>query len=103
MKFGERVIEAMRKIPRGRITTYKLIAHHLNCKAYQAVGNAVGANPFAPKVPCHRVVKSDGTIGNYGGGVKKKIRLLRSEGIKINGESKKAKILNFDKILFTFE
>ena len=100
--FNEKVIDLMRKIPKGKITTYKLIAHKLGCKAYRAVGNAVGANPYAPVVPCHRVCKTNGTVGNYGGGVGKKIKLLREEGIKIDGESKKSKIINFDKVLFKF-
>lgn len=102
MKFSGRVIEAMRKIPRGRVTTYKEIAHYLGCKAYRAVGNAVGANPYAPIVPCHRVVKSNGTVGNYGSGAKKKIKLLRREGIKTEGNGKDARIVNFDKVLFKF-
>lgn len=101
-KFQEKVIELMRKIPKGKVTTYKFIAHKLGCKAYRAVGNAVGANPFAPVVPCHRVCKTDGTVGNYGGGAKKKIKLLRREGIKIQGNDKKAKIVDFDKVLFKF-
>jgi len=100
--FHERVIELMRRIPKGKVTTYKLIAHKLGCKAYRAVGSAVGSNPFAPVVPCHRVCKSNGTVGNYGGGVKKKIKLLRKEGIKIDGKDKKARILDFDKVLFKF-
>lgn len=99
MKFNERVIEAMRKIPRGRVTTYKQIAHYLGCRAYRAVGNAVGANPYAPIVPCHRVVKSNGTVGKFGGGVNKKIKILRKEGIKILGNDRNAKIENFGKVL----
>jgi O-6-methylguanine DNA methyltransferase len=101
--FGSRVIEAMKHIPRGRVTTYKAIAHSLGCKAYRAVGNAVGANPYAPVVPCHRVVKSDGTVGNYGSGVRRKIELLNKEGIRIYGNSRSAKVLDFEKVLFRFK
>ncbi len=100
--FQEKVIDLMRKIPEGKVTTYKLIAQKLGCKAYRAVGNAVGANPFAPVVPCHRVVKTDGTVGNYGGDVKKKIVLLKKEGVQINGKTRKAKIADFKKVLFIF-
>lgn len=100
LSFHDKVIEIMKLIPSGRVTTYKLIAHALNCKAYRAVGSAVGANPYAPIVPCHRVAKTNGTVGNYGGGVKKKIALLRKEGIKIDGDSKESKILDFEKVLF---
>ncbi len=102
LAFGDKVVKLMRLIPRGRITTYKAIARALNCKAYRAVGRAVGDNPYAPRVPCHRVVKSNGTVGNYGGGVKKKIVMLRKERIKINGRGPKAKIENFEKVLFKF-
>lgn len=102
LSFSEKVIELMKLIPRGRVTTYKAIAHALNCKAYRAVGRAVASNPYAPRVPCHRVVKSDGTVGNYVNGVKKKIELLEREGIKVTGKGSNAKIKDFSKLLFKF-
>ena len=63
---------------------------------------SVGANPFAPIVPCHRVVKTDGTVGKFGGCTSEKIALLRQEGIQIKGEDEKAKILYFANVLYDF-
>ena len=61
--------------PKGKISTYKQIANRLNTKAYRAVGNAMAKNPNPIIVPCHRVIKSDGHIGGYALGIKKKIRI----------------------------
>jgi len=72
-----------KQIPRGKVSTYKAIAHALGTNAYRAVGNAMHNNPFAPSVPCHRVVKSNGNVGGFANGTKKKIELLRSEGVDI--------------------
>jgi O-6-methylguanine DNA methyltransferase len=92
----------LKKVPSGRVTTYKDLAKamHLKPLASRAVGNAMALNPFAPEVPCHRVVKSNGKIGNYSaqGGIKAKIKLLELEGIKIEGN----KIKEFEKVLFRF-
>jgi methylated-DNA-[protein]-cysteine S-methyltransferase len=101
MSFDEKVWELMKSIPRGRVTTYGLIARKLNTKAYRAVGNACRRNPYAPQVPCHRVVKSDGSIGGFGGKtsgktVQKKIQLLRRENVDV----KNGKIADFKKVLF---
>jgi methylated-DNA-[protein]-cysteine S-methyltransferase len=100
--FHTKIIELMKLIPLGKVTTYKLLAQALNCRAYRAVGNAVGANPFAPIVPCHRVVKTNGSVGKFGSGTSKKISLLRHEGIQIKGEAENAKILDFANVLFDF-
>jgi len=83
MKFSERCYKILRKVPKGKVTTYKAIAHKLNTKAYRAVGNAMNKNPYAPKVPCHRVVNSSGELGGFASGIKNKIKLLKKEGIKI--------------------
>lgn len=96
--FQTKVYELLKQIPKGKVTTYKIIAEKLGIKAYRAVGLACAKNPFAPKVPCHRVVASDGSLGGYSGGLKKKISLLEEEGIKI----KDNKILDFEKVLFKF-
>ena len=69
-------------IPRGKTITYKELARKLgNARAARAVGNALANNPFAPLIPCHRVVKSDGRIGGYSGpgGVKTKRKFLGKE------------------------
>ena len=62
-----KVYNLLKQIPRGRVTTYKSLAQALHSKAYRAVGQILKKNPCAPLVPCHRVVKSDGTIGGYMG------------------------------------
>ncbi len=103
MKFDERVWKLMESIPKGKVTTYGLIAKKLNNRAYRAVGNACRRNPYAPRVPCHRVVKSDGTVGGFGGEtsgktVKKKVRMLRKEHVEVRD----GKIVDFEKVLFRF-
>lgn len=83
--FNERVWETLYLIPEGKVTSYKEIAKRLKTKAYMAVGTAVGKNPYAPGCPCHRVINSDGRIGNYSGkgGVNTKIKLLQKEGVDV--------------------
>ena len=86
-EFQSRVLEFTSKIPRGKVTTYKEIARVMGRpKAYRAVANALAGNPCPIKIPCHRVVRSNGEIGGYGGsasGTGRKARLLESEGIEI--------------------
>ncbi|MCW8965988.1 MAG: MGMT family protein [Candidatus Pacearchaeota archaeon] len=85
--FRERCYDILKKVPKGKITTYKELANALGTKAYRAVGTAMNKNPYAPKVPCHRVVNSDGRIGGFALGQKRKIEMLRKEGIEIiNGK-----------------
>jgi len=100
MNFDEKVWQLMKKIPRGRITTYKIIAKKLNSKAYRAVGQACKRNENAPYIPCHRVVESSGKVGNYSasGGARRKIELLKKEGISV----KNNRIENFEKVLYKF-
>ncbi|MEK6843918.1 MAG: MGMT family protein [Nanoarchaeota archaeon] len=81
--FNKRCYEFLRKVPKGKVTTYKEIAFALNTKAYRAVGSAMRKNQHTPTIPCHRVIKSDGNVGMYSGGIKKKIELLEKEGVKI--------------------
>ncbi len=96
--FSEKVYAALQKIPKGRITTYAEIAKAIGKpNAFRAVGNACNQNPNALKVPCHRVVKSDGTLGGYAFGTNAKIRRLRTEGIEI----KNNKIVEFKKFIVT--
>ncbi len=95
MNFNERCYKILKKVPMGKVTTYKEIAKALRSKAYRAVGNAMNRNPYAPKVPCHRVVKNDGNIGGFASGTKKKIQMLKKEGIIIE----KGKI-NLDKYIY---
>jgi methylated-DNA-[protein]-cysteine S-methyltransferase len=95
---SQKLYELLSEIPKGKVTTYKELAKKLKTKGYRAVGQIVGKNPNAPKVPCHRVVKTDGTLGGYAFGIKKKIALLEKEGVKI----KAGKVLDFEKKIFRF-
>jgi len=81
--FHERCYSVLRRVPRGKVTTYKELAHVINSKAYRAVGTAMNKNPYSPKTPCHRVVKSSGRVGNFASGTKKKIAMLKKEGVKV--------------------
>nr|MBA4405070.1 cysteine methyltransferase [Nanoarchaeum sp.] len=83
MNFNDKVYELCKQVPKGKVTTYKAIAKKLNCKAYRAVGNALNKNPYAPIVPCHRVINTNGNIGGFATGAKNKIKLLKKEGIII--------------------
>lgn len=77
--FQLRVWQALMEIPYGHTTTYGDIAHRIGCRSAQAVGQAIGKNPIAIIVPCHRVVGSDGTLTGYAYGIEKKQYLLELE------------------------
>jgi methylated-DNA-[protein]-cysteine S-methyltransferase len=110
--FYEKCYAILKKVPKGKVTTYKEIAQALNSKAYRAVGTAMNKNPYAPIVPCHRVINSNGELGGFaerfrGGevrdkqagsrvsGLKNKIKLLKSEGIEIKNNK-----INLDKYFY---
>lgn len=85
--FQKKVWSALCDIKKGEVITYAALAKRIGKpKAVRAVANAVGANPFAPDVPCHRVVRTDGGLGGYSGkgGVKTKLTLLKKEGFDID-------------------
>ena len=85
-KFQVKVWRYLKKIPKGKIKTYKEVAIGINRpKAARAVANACAKNPYAPKVPCHRVIRSDGTLGGFSssGGTKTKKKLLKKEGFSL--------------------
>ena len=85
-KFQLKVLNFLKTIPKGSVKTYKEVAISIKCpKSARAVANACAKNPFPPKIPCHRVIRSDGGLGGYSGrgGIKTKLRLLRSEKIDI--------------------
>lgn len=81
MSFNERVWAMTARVPAGKVTTYAAIARALGTKGYRAVGNALNRNPYAPAVPCHRVVGSNGSLTGFAGGVAKKQRMLAEEGV----------------------
>lgn len=83
MSFNEKVWALTSRIPKGKVTTYGEIAGVLGTKAYRAVGNALNKNPYAPGVPCHRVVGATGALTGFAGGLDKKRALLKSEGLKV--------------------
>ena len=83
-KFQRKVWNYLKTIKKGSVTTYKQVAIAINRpKSARAVANAVGKNPLSPKIPCHRVIRSDGSIGGYSGkgGIKTKKKLLKEEGV----------------------
>ncbi len=89
----------MPMIPAGKVTTYAELARAAgHPKAARAAGNAVNKNPHAPKVPCHRVVKSNGEVGGYAEGTDKKVKYLAKEGVLV----KNGRIENFKEILYKF-
>ncbi|HYC79614.1 MAG TPA: MGMT family protein [Candidatus Binatia bacterium] len=84
--FQQRVLKEISKIPAGKVLTYAQVAQRLGNKYLaRAVGNALAKNMHAPAIPCHRVIASSGKLGGYSapGGLKKKIKLLRTEGYRI--------------------
>jgi methylated-DNA-[protein]-cysteine S-methyltransferase len=82
-----------KQVPRGKITTYKILAKKAgHPSAFRACGNVLNKNEFLGKVPCHRVVRSDGFIGGYVKGVDEKEKILLEEGVRI----KERKIVDFD-------
>ena len=84
--FQLKVWAYLKKIPPGSVKTYSQVAKGIGKPhAVRAVANAIGKNPYAPKIPCHRVIRSDGSLGGYSGkgGVKTKRLLLKKEGIML--------------------
>ncbi|MBI2635274.1 MAG: MGMT family protein [Parcubacteria group bacterium] len=80
--FKEKVFRAVRRVSKGRTATYKEIAQEAGKpKAWRAIGNILNKN-FDPKIPCHRVIRSDGKIGGYNRGADKKTLLLKKEKIR---------------------
>jgi len=81
MNFNQKVWALTARIPAGQVRTYAWIARELGSKGYRAVGNALNRNPYAPAVPCHRVVGSNGSLTGFAGGLDKKRKLLTEEGV----------------------
>ena len=85
--FAARVYAALKRVPRGRVITYAALARRVGCRSPRAVGQALRANPFAPRVPCHRVIAADLTPGGFvgktrGPALTRKLRLLAEEGVR---------------------
>lgn len=83
--FREKIYDKLKEVPKGKVVTYAELARAVNSKAYRAAGTAMRNNKDSIKIPCYKVVCSNGFVGNYSGsgGVKTKIRKLRNDGIEI--------------------
>ena len=78
--FREKVFAVVQKIPKGKVMTYKEVAARIgDARAARAVGTILRTN-FDPTIPCHRVIRSDGSLGGYNRGAKKKMEILKQEG-----------------------
>ena len=91
--FQQTVYDACRRIPSGNVTTYASLAKAIDCGSPRAVGQALKKNPFAPEVPCHRVVKTDRSLGGFTGHtagpeVTRKRKLLEAEGVQFDAQGK---------------
>lgn len=101
--FCVKVLKIVMQIPRGKVISYKALAELINTKAYRAVGKALAKNPFPIIIPCHRVVKCNGLLGNYIGGEKLKELLLRMEGVEIvDGKVMEKYLLPSNELIYRF-
>lgn len=97
--FNQGVLALCQCIPCGRVSTYGQLAKALGRpRAARAVGSVLRKNKYLVKIPCRRIVLSDGRIGNYQTGRTRKMKLLESEGVRV----KKGRVVEFDKYLFKF-
>ena len=92
-EFQKKVFDALKKIPKGKVSTYRHLADYLECNSAQAIGQALKKNPDAPAIPCHRIIKTDLTVGGYYGEIKgdkidRKLQLLSEEGVKFDDTGK---------------
>lgn len=82
-EFEKKVYDAVLKIPKGEVRTYKWVAAKIGRpRAVRAVGNALNKNPYPGIVPCHRVIRSDGSIGGFAKGPARKRKMLKAEGAR---------------------
>jgi methylated-DNA-[protein]-cysteine S-methyltransferase len=83
MNFHQKIWALTAQIPKGKVSTYGRLAAALDSKGARAVGQAMNRNPYAPIVPCHRVVGSDGSLVGFDSGLAMKRRLLKEEGVEV--------------------
>lgn len=91
--FQQKVYDACSLIPKGKVSTYGSLAKTIDCGAARAVGQALRVNPFAPEVPCHRVIKTDRTLGGFfgqreGAEIVRKRQMLEGEGVRFGEDGK---------------
>jgi len=92
-KFESRVYEALCRVPAGKVLTYKTLGQAIGCASGQAIGNAMRRNPFAPEVPCHRVIPATLKLGGFmgdviGQSIERKRELLEAEGVRFDDSGK---------------
>lgn len=93
INFAQKVWETTKSIPCGKVATYGTIAGRIGSpRAARAVGNALNQNPYR-LVPCHRVVRADGSVGGFARGTETKIKLLKSEGVEIANQKVNKKFI----------
>ena len=96
-RFQSDCYEALQKVPKGKVITYAGLARMIGRpKAHRAVGSAMNKNPYAPQVPCHRVVKSNGDLGGFATDIEVKIKRLQEEGVMVSDN----KIVDFRSTLY---
>lgn len=96
-RFQSDCYEALKKVPKGKVITYAGLARMIGRpKAHRAVGSAMNKNPYAPQVPCHRVVKSNGDLGGFATDIDVKIKRLQEEGVMVSDN----KIVDFRSTLY---
>jgi methylated-DNA-[protein]-cysteine S-methyltransferase len=91
--FEQMIYDAVREIPFGKVTTYRYLAERVGCRSYRAVGQALARNPEGPEVPCHRVIRSDLSVGGFFGderdaAIRHKRGLLEAEGLRFDGKGR---------------
>ena len=86
------------KIPKGKVTTYKAVAHAMGMKGYRYVGQLLNKNPKPDKYPCYKVIQSDGRLGGFAMGSKNKIQRLKADGIEV----KNGKVVNFTHVFYQY-
>ena len=97
--FSRQCYDLLKKIPAGRVTTYREMARAMNTRAWRAIGNAMAKNPDLIVVPCHRVVRANGDIGGYALGPDRKAELLSVEGVRVANH----KVVNMEDVMFRFQ
>ena len=98
MKYETELRRLLLKIPKGKITTYKQIAHAMGHKGYRFVGQLLNKNEHPEKYPCYKVVNTDGRLGGFALGDAEKIRRLKKDGISV----KSGKLLNFSDLVYRY-
>lgn len=100
VNFEYQVLKFVRRIPAGRVSTYRSLARAIGQpRAARAVGNALKKNPRLVTTPCHRVVRSNGAVGGYRQGTRRKAALLRAEGVSLDGHNK---VIDFNRVCYQF-